>query len=147
MGRIVAIDFGIKRIGVAISDPMKIIATSLGIVEAHRQAEGTVTLLLNKLAGYEIECMVIGQPLHMNGDVSFLADEIQHFISLLEHKVSYKIELMDERLTTVQAERALREGNMSRKKRAKLVDSLSAVIILQNYLSLADKTHFDANII
>ena len=132
--RIVALDFGLKRIGMAITDENQIIATSLPNLIASRQTENTIKSLLKVLEPYNIEMLVMGNPLHMNGNTSFLGDEVQHFVDALKKHVSFPIVLWDERLSSMQADRSLREGNLSRKKRAKLVDSVAAVLILQSFL-------------
>ncbi len=132
--RIVSIDYGLKRIGLAISDENQIIATSLGVIQAGNSSGETIRRILDALKLYELEKIVIGYPIHLNGKVSFLADEVTHFISLLEKEVACPVQLVDERLSTVQAERSLKEGGMSRKKRAKVVDAVSAVILLQGVL-------------
>lgn len=132
--RIASIDYGLKRLGLAISDESQIIATSLGVLEAGQTSSETIKRILQALNSYELEKIVIGYPLHLNGKVSFLSDEVQHFITLLQKEVACPVLLFDERLTTLQAERSLKEGGMSRKKRAKVIDAVSAVIILQSYL-------------
>lgn len=132
--RIVGIDYGLKRIGVAISDENKILASSLGIVEAHHQSKETIKRLLTLLKPYTIAKIVVGYPLHLSGKTSFLADEVKHFIALLQTEIAVPIILWDERLSTVQAERSLMEGGMRRKKRAKIIDAVTAVILLQSYL-------------
>lgn len=139
--RILSIDFGLARLGLAISDEMKIIATPLPTLQAEKKGEETVNKLLAFLEQhraenhYDLEKIVIGMPLMMDGKVGHLADEVKHFISLLQAKIQVPIIAWDERLTTVMAERSLREASLSRKKRAQKVDSISALIILQNYLS------------
>lgn len=139
--RIVGIDYGTVRIGIAISDEQKIIASPLCILPAEKKTERTIVNLLHMLKEhqhqhrYEIEEIVIGLPLMMSGKIGFLADEVQHFVSLLKKMVTIHITTWDERLTSVQAERSLREASLSRKKRVKKVDTVAAVIILQNYLS------------
>jgi putative Holliday junction resolvase len=70
----------------------------------------------------------------MNGKMGPMGDEVQHFVELLKTKLPYPVVLWDERLTTVQAERLLRESNLNRKKRSKVIDSMTAVILLQSYL-------------
>ena len=138
--RILGIDFGLKRIGLALSDDNQIIAFALPTLEAEKQSEQTALKLLKFIQtlqetnAYEIQEMVIGLPLLMNGKAGLLADEVQHFISLIKGLSSIPISAWDERLSTVQAERSLREGKMTRKKRSKVVDKVSAVIILQSYL-------------
>lgn len=132
--RVVSLDYGLKRIGVAISDENKIIATSLGVIQAGRSSAETIQRIIELLKPYEIERIIIGNPIHLNGKVGFLADEVKHFLSLLQAQVSCPVSLFDERLSTVQAERSLKEGGVCRKKRTKVIDTLSAVIVLQCYL-------------
>ena len=138
--RILSIDFGLVRLGLAISDEMKIIATPLPTLQAEKKGENTVNKLFLFLEAhaaenrYQLEKIIIGMPLLMDGRIGLLADEVKHFISLLQQKTAVPIVTWDERLTTVQAERSLREASLTRKKRAKKVDSISALIILQNYL-------------
>ncbi len=132
--RVASIDFGLKRLGVAISDESQIIASSLGVVQAGRNSAETVQNILKLLAPYDLEKIIIGNPIHMDGRMSFLADEVKHFMTQLQAKVSCEVSLIDERLSTSQAERSLKEGGMSRKKRAKVIDAVSAVILLQCHL-------------
>lgn len=132
--RIASIDYGLKRVGLAISDESQIIATSLGVIEVGKSSGETIQKLLKALATYDLEKIIIGYPVHLNGKVGFLADEVKHFISLLEKEVGCPVECVDERLSTVQAERSLKEGGMNRKKRSKVIDAVTAVILLQGYL-------------
>ena len=138
--RIVGIDFGLARLGLAISDEKKIIASPMMTLEAESKSEWTATKLVQQLKKHEesqhylIDEIVIGMPLLMSGKKGLLADEVTHFVELIKKMIEVPIVTWDERLTTVQAERSLREGTMSRKKRSKVVDSVSAVLILQNYL-------------
>ncbi len=138
--RIIGIDFGMARIGIAVSDESKTIAAPLLTLKSESKTEETVAKLLDQLKGhqqthqYDIEEMVVGMPFLMSGKMGFLADEVKHFVEWLKQKASFPIVTWDERLTSVQAERALRESNMTRKKRSQLSDTVAAVIILQNYL-------------
>ncbi|MCE2983945.1 MAG: Holliday junction resolvase RuvX [Parachlamydia sp.] len=138
--RIVGIDFGMCRIGLALSDANKIIAIPHSIVAAEKKSELTIKKMMEAFAnicemhGCEIEEIVVGLPLLLSGKTGLLADEVKHFTTLLAQSTSIPIKMWDERLTTVQAERSLREGGMTRKKRAKVVDKISAAILLQSYL-------------
>lgn len=138
--RIIGIDFGIARIGISVSDETKLIAMPLVTLKTEKKTEATVASLIKTLDlhslqhHYEIQEIVVGLPLLMNGKVGFLADETRNFIEILQKSIACPIITWDERLTTVQADRSLRESNFSRKKRAKFVDTVAAVIILQNYL-------------
>jgi putative Holliday junction resolvase len=132
--RVASIDFGLKRLGVAISDESQTIATSLGVVLAGKTSSETIKNVLDKLKPYSLERIILGNPIHMNGQIGFLADEVKHFQILLQQSVTCEVTLFDERLSSVQAERALKEGGMRRKKRAQVIDAVSAVILLQCYL-------------
>jgi len=138
--RIVAIDFGLARLGVAMSDQSKLIASPMTTIKAEKRTQDTVLKFLEALSNYqlegkyEIEEIVIGLPLLMSGKKGLLADEVQHFVNELKLVTNIPVTLWDERLTSVQADRVLRESNFSRKKRAQRVDAVAATLILQNYL-------------
>lgn len=140
--RIVGIDFGIARLGIAVSDETHLIATPLQTLKAEKRSESTVLKLLEYLQKdqqerkYTIGEIVIGLPLLMSGKHGMLADEVKHFVEVLKQQFSCPIITWDERLTTVQAERSLRESSLTRKKRSQHVDSVAAVIILQSYLDM-----------
>jgi putative Holliday junction resolvase len=138
--RIVAIDYGMARIGIALSDESQMIAFPLSVMTTERRMEQTVVKLVEVLLRhqqehrYALKSIVIGLPLLLSGKAGLLVDEVKCFAALLEQAFSVPLVLWDERLTTVQAERAMREGGMSRKKRSKVIDSVTAVILLQSYL-------------
>jgi len=138
--KILGIDYGMARIGCALSDERKIIAGPLFTLTSEKKIDTTIKKLLDTLdrdqeeRHYQIDEIVVGLPLMMSGKVGLLADEVQHFIEGLRQATTIPVTAWDERLTSVQAERSLREGGMSRKKRSKVMDTISAVIILQNYL-------------
>jgi putative Holliday junction resolvase len=138
--RLVGIDYGMSRLGLALSDERQIIATPLKTLQAEKKAEQTVAKVLTFLTelqqihGCEIEEIIVGLPLMMSGRKGFLADEVKHFVELLSQATKIPVRTWDERLSTVQAERSLRESQMTRKKRSKVVDIVSAAIILQSYL-------------
>lgn len=138
--KILGIDFGLARLGLAISDASQKIAFPLKFIKAEKKAEFTAKNLLAFIEEYckghhsEIALIVIGMPYMMSGKKGMLADEVDHFVALLKTLVSIPIVTWDERLTTVMAERSLRESSLTRKRRAQVVDSVSAGIMLQNYL-------------
>lgn len=138
--RLIGIDYGMSRLGLALSDERQIIAMPLKTITAEKKAEQTVAKILAVLKelqqthACEIEEIIVGLPLMMSGRKGFLADEVKHFVQLLSQSTTIPIITWDERLSTVQAERALRESQMTRKKRSKVVDIVSAAIILQSYL-------------
>ncbi|WP_166158459.1 Holliday junction resolvase RuvX [Neochlamydia sp. AcF84] len=138
--RIAALDYGLARIGIAVSDETKTIALPFMTLSCEKKTSDTakkLVLLLEehqKANHYTLLELVIGLPLLMNGTRGYLADETQYFISLLKNLLSIPVVSWDERLTSVQAERTMKEGKLNRKKRAKSVDNVAAIIILQNYL-------------
>ena len=132
MGRIVGLDFGKARIGVAISDEMQIIARALGTVPNTPQFVHNLRLLLTKEG--EIDKIVVGLPLTLKGQDSEMTLLARSFASNLTTDFSLSIELWDERLTSTMIEKSLQEAGLNRKKRAEKSDALSAVLILQSYL-------------
>lgn len=132
MGRVLGIDFGMKRIGLARSDPMKMIASPLKTIQAGKTLSDTADLVVKELA--EIELIVLGLPLLLSGKDSDTTKTVREFATLLEEKSGLPLILWDERLTSKQVEKLMIEGNVSRKKRSAHVDTLSATLILQNFL-------------
>ena len=135
MPRMAAIDYGKAKIGLAISDERGILAQPLPYLKAGKTLEDTARLIAAELIKYfPLGTLVIGLPLHMSGHESPLSEEVRKLAPLLEELCKAPIQLWDERLTTAQVERQLKDVGMRRKQRSSLVDSLSAVLILQNFL-------------
>ena len=139
-GRILSVDFGLKRIGLAVSDPLQVIASPLENLEAGRSPKASAERLVKHLEtlkekGYRIEAIVIGLPLHMSGKESERSQLVRQFKECVEALSALPVELFDERLSSIQAERALIETGFSRKKRSEVVDRVSAQIVLQTYLA------------
>jgi putative holliday junction resolvase len=152
--RLIGIDFGMSRLGLALSDERQIIATPFQTIQAEKKTEQTINKILVVIAQIEqtqacqIEEIIVGLPLMMSGRTGFQADEVKHFVQQLSNATSTPVRTWDERLTTVQAERSLRESQMTRKKRSKVVDIVSAAIILQSYLDhkhLSSQSQSDLN--
>ncbi len=141
--RIVGIDFGLARIGIAISDERQIFASPLKYIEVEKNLDRTLKKVLAEFASYSsIEKIVIGLPLHLNGKESPLSLQVRAFAKRLEELSNLPIILWDERLTSAQVERTLKEASFSRKKRTPLIDAMAAAAILQNFLdsSIIPKT-------
>ncbi len=135
MKRIVGIDYGKVRIGLALSDPSQIIASPLKAVIAKPSLKETATLLVQEISMYEpVEKIVLGLPLMMNGTESPSSKEVRELAKFLEGMTDKTIVLWDERLTTAQVERTLKEAKMRRKKRTQYIDAMAAAAILQNFL-------------
>lgn len=136
MKRIVGFDIGQKRIGIALSDLLGL--TAQGVETYHRKnLEADYQYLVQFIKENDIGSMVVGLPKNMNNSLGFKAEEIQNFIAGLTQRVDIPVFWVDERLTTVSAERMLVDADISRKKRKNVVDKIAAVLILQLHL---DKT-------
>ncbi len=131
--RILALDLGKKRIGLAISDPLGVTAQGLpNILRTNKRAD--LEALARLAAEREVRLFLVGNPLHMSGREGRQSEWVKEFAEALERRTRVPVKLWDERLTTVEASRVLRESGIGLEKRAAAVDRLSAVILLQSYL-------------
>ena len=132
-GRILGIDPGSKSIGVAVSDELLLAAHGLPSIPARPEAAAlnAVKSLIYEYTIYEI---VVGLPVNMDGTMGSSAEAAQRFARNLEGLLPGGVHMVDERLTTVQAERTLIEADVSRGKRRDLRDRVAAILILQNHL-------------
>jgi len=131
--RTLGIDFGKKRIGLAVSDETGTIAQSLDYLDGG--SDDAVSKSIVRLAsGRGVTKIVVGVPLSMNGQPSAQTERTLRFIETLRKSTSLPVGRWDERLTTKQAERALLEGNVRRKDRKQKIDKLAAQLMLQSYL-------------
>lgn len=131
--RILALDHGTKRIGVAVSDETKTIAQPLEYIPAE-PFEDFLIRLKQILAEKEVLLILLGMPRNMDGSYGPAAQKVEAFASALKSAVTTPIKLMDERLTSVMANRVLLQGNVRRDKRKEKVDKMAAAILLQSYL-------------
>lgn len=128
-----AIDYGTKRTGIAVTDPLQIIANGLDTVDTSE----LLTYLEDYFAEEEVETVVVGEPLHADGTPTYLEPHIVGFIrKLKKQQPDLNIVRQDERFTSVMAKEALLESGLKRKKRQEkgLVDKMAATILLQEYL-------------
>ena len=133
MPRIAAIDFGFKRIGIAVSDERQILAFPFKVVDGgSRAVENVANALKPKIS--EIEKILVGLPLLMSGERGDMADVVEKFAKQLEAKLNITVELCDERLSSRHAEQSLKELSLKRKERALQIDMSSAALLLQSYL-------------
>jgi putative holliday junction resolvase len=131
--RVLAIDFGEKRIGLALSDPLGF--TAQGLDTLYREDDNSVFVHLDKLCREkEVSKCLVGLPLQMNGEVGSKAKEVLQWIEKLKGVLSCEIQTIDERLSSREVERLMIHQGLSRKKRKTKSDQLSAIILLQNYL-------------
>lgn len=131
--RILAVDFGEKRIGLALSDPLGI--TAQGLESYTRQKSGEELSHLKTLCEkHGVGRVVVGLPLRLTGDIGHKAQGVIEWVWKLEKALSCPVETWDERLTSKEAERLMIRQGLSRKKRKENSDELAAILILQNYL-------------
>jgi len=138
MTRIMGLDFGTKRIGVAMSDELLLTAQGRETIQ-RKELKSDLSLIKGLIDSNDVNEVVVGLPLNMNGTYSEKTRETILFVDELIKTVSVSVKTWDERLTSVQADRAMLEGDMSRAKRRKLSDRLAAQIILQSYLDSRKK--------
>jgi len=135
VSRILALDVGEKRIGIAVSDALNMSAQ--GIETLVRQDAGSTLDRIKALVKeYDVAKIVVGLPFNMNGTKGASAAAVEDFIETLKNRLSVEITTVDERLTTAQGERLLLEADVSRKKRKACIDKIAAQLILQTYLEL-----------
>jgi len=144
MSRILAVDYGERRVGLALSDETGLIATGLETLERRRlRTDETLADEIARLAEkHAVERIVVGMPLNMDGSSGESADRAGKFAETLSRRSASRVVTWDERLTTAAARRVSRELNLPLKKRRdkKAIDRLAAVILLQNYLAYNQNT-------
>jgi putative Holliday junction resolvase len=131
--RILALDHGSKRIGVAVSDETQTIAQPLEYIPAEPFADFLTRLKL-LLTEKEIDLILLGLPRNMDGSFGPAAQKVEAFAAVLKTAVAVPIKMCDERLTSVMANRILIQGKVRREKRKEKVDKMAAAILLQSYL-------------
>jgi putative Holliday junction resolvase len=140
-GRILAIDFGLRRIGLAVSDPLGI--TAQGLPTLQRTAiRKDIEHIRAVVEEYSVQKVVVGNPIGHAGGATSMSKHAEEFAKKLRERLSCPVELWDERLTSVEANRMLRDAGLSVSKRRQAVDRVAAALLLQNYLDhLASMAH------
>ncbi len=135
--RYLGLDLGTKTVGVAISDKTNTIATNLKVIRYNDNNYDAMLKEINDLIlKYQITCVVLGLPKNMDNSLGFASQRSIEFKEKLAKLTDVEIVLLDERLTTVQAENILLSADLSRKKRKKVIDGVAATIILDTYLRM-----------
>ena len=132
--RIMCLDVGKARVGIAQSDPMQIIASPLEVLTRTKSINNDAKYVANLAQSNEVGLIVVGLPLKLDGTKGESALMAEEFAEKIQKFCEIEIVFQDERLSTVSAERILLEGNVRRDKRKGVVDKIAATIILQNYL-------------
>ncbi|MCL6515965.1 Holliday junction resolvase RuvX [Alicyclobacillus sp.] len=131
--RILGVDYGRARIGIAVSDPTGLVAQQLTVLrrEDDEQAAKAIAELARE---HRVDEIVVGHPKNMNGSVGERAAQCEAFADLLRRRTGLPVALYDERLTTVAAERMLVSADVSRRRRRQVIDAVAATVLLQGYL-------------
>ncbi len=141
MERIMGLDYGSVTVGVAVSDALML--TAQGVEVIHRKQENklrqTLARIEELIKEYQVETIVVGYPKHLNNTIGDRAVKSEEFAEKLRQRTGLEVILWDERLTTVAAHQVLSQTKMNHEQKAKVVDKLAAVLILQGYL---DKLSF-----
>lgn len=136
MSRIMGLDYGSKTVGVAVSDPLGIIASGVEIIrrKSENKLRQTLARIEELVREYDVELIVLGLPKHMNDDIGDRAQLSLSFRDDLQRRTGLTVILWDERLTTVSAHQVMNDLNIRGERRKELVDAIAAEFILQNYL-------------
>ena len=131
--RVLAIDHGTVRMGIAMSDELKIIAQPLEFIPAEPFSE-FLKRLSELLREYKVELILLGMPRNMDGSYGEASLKVREFEAVLKNSIALPVKTWDERLTSVQANRALSQGGVKKQKKRKNGDAMAAAILLQSYL-------------
>ncbi len=137
MGRFLGLDYGAKTVGVSVSDPLFLTAQPVETVwrEKENHLRKTMKRIQEIVSDYQVSAIVLGCPRNMDGSYGERCEKTLEFSEMLKNRMpDIPVILWDERLTTSQAEQALMEGGVRRENRKQYLDSMAAVLILQNYL-------------
>ncbi|MEC7811281.1 MAG: Holliday junction resolvase RuvX [Verrucomicrobiota bacterium] len=135
--RVLAIDHGTVRMGIAMSDELKIIAQPMEFIPAE-PFSGFLKRLRELLGEYEVELILLGMPRNMDGSYGEASLKVREFEAVLKNTITLPVKTWDERLTSVQANRALSLGGVKKQKKRQSVDAMAAAILLQSYLDSLD---------
>jgi putative Holliday junction resolvase len=140
--RMLAIDFGERRIGLAVSDPLGITAQGLSTIDT-RKSRDVFSEILSIIEDKQVTRIVVGMPVNMDGSMSVKGEQVRKFIRELTKRTGMDVETWDERLTTVQSLRSMREMGVKQKKKG-TADRISATLILQSYLDRHNQSQNDS---
>ena len=132
-GRILGLDVGARRIGIAVSDPLGLTAQGLATLE-RRNRRYDDSELRRVIRQHEVSEIVVGNPLRMSGQTGAQAEKMAAFATHIEREFSLPVHLWDERLSTAEAHRLLDETNIRDSRRKEVIDKMAAVLILQSFL-------------
>lgn len=131
--RVLSLDVGDKRVGVAISDPSQTIARSLKVIQRDSRQENFAAVV-GLVEEYEVGKVVVGYPRSLDGEAHAQAEKVERYAAGLAEALTVPVLLWDERFSTVSAERMMREAGLSGRKKRERIDAVAAAVILQDYL-------------
>ncbi len=141
MMRMLGIDYGEARVGIAITDPLNITVQGIETIQRNGSDKVILKRLDELFKSYEVDTIVVGMPLNLDGTMSERAKVTKQFIHKLKCKYNkMKIDMMDERLTTVEAHKTMNFLEVNKNKKKNIVDTISAVYILETYLNKCKNT-------
>ncbi len=132
--RALGLDIGSVTVGVALSDSLKMIASSYCVIRYEKEDDELFLKIVKIIQEQEVDEVVVGMPYHMNGDMSIGCERTRRFEKKIQELIDIKIIEIDERMSTISANNALLTFDVSRKKRKQVVDKVAATVILQTYL-------------
>lgn len=136
--RVIALDVGEKRIGVAVSDPLGITAQGAGVI-TRKNIEDDINEVKRFIGEYKADSIVVGMPINMDGTKGQSAQKVAEFVEVLGSALKIPVGTYDERLSTKESEKFLISSDVSRKKRRRVIDTMAAQLILQSYLERIKK--------
>ena len=132
--RFLGIDYGEKRIGLAVSDELEITARGVSVIE-RKSKKTDLSVISAAVSEYGIGAIVIGYPLRLDGSAGIQCEKVDRFIAVLKEAIAVPVIAWDETLSTKEAEELMREAGVKRKKKRGMVDRIAAAFILQDYLN------------
>lgn len=139
-----AIDFGLKQIGIAVSDPLGMTAQGVKVIK-HKNNKETLREVTELIVKYEVARVLMGNPLRFGGGEGTIKEAVDNFAAKLHKSTGVPVTFVDERLTTLQAEKMLIASDVRRDKRKEVIDMIAAQLILQGYLDSLPKPLPDAD--
>ena len=138
--RILCIDFGEKRLGIAISDPLGITAQGIGVLKKQASFKKDLEEIQKIIDRYdEVSQIIVGLPKTLKGEIGIKAKQTLEFVDFLKENIKIPVETWDERMTTVSAQKSLQSAGLNSRKQRKVIDQVAAGLILQNYLDYKKK--------
>jgi putative Holliday junction resolvase len=131
--RVLALDTGEKRIGVAVSDPLGIIAQGVTVI-SRKDIDSDMNAIKKIADEYKADSVVVGMPVNMDGTRGRSAEKVTEFVEILKSRLTIPVNTYDERLSTKESEKFLISADVSRKKRKSVIDKMAAQLILESYL-------------